>query len=180
MRFACAVVGLVAALAIGAQAQQSGVKLGPPTHVVLVGDGCPGLLSAKRQSAGGTMWTVSREDSARLGAKTKAGNEGVYVTLKSARGALREIDLSVSYLAPGARVMPVDAADAKDLLKKTFELSADGETSVDGNLLVGPAFEITNVHLIRATYKDGSVWRAPSEMACSVKPSKYMLVEAKR
>jgi hypothetical protein len=176
--FVMAVAGLMVAAGAG-QAQQEPVTLIPGTHVLLVGNNCPGVLSARRQSAGGTVWTVAREDSARPGIRGQAGNAGVHVALKSARGALREVELSVSYLAPGARVMPVGAAAPKDVLKKTFELSADGETSVDGDLLVGPAFNITRVHLLSATFANGSVWRAPSEDACSVAPDRFLPVGTK-
>lgn len=141
---------------------------------------CPGiLLSARRQSPGGTIWTVSREDSASGETTTKRAGEGVHVELKSAKDGLRKIELSVSYVASGARAMTV-APDAKDVRAKSFDLLADGRTSVDGDLLVGPAFEITRVRLFSVAFADGKIWRATSKDACSVVPSKFLPVEAKR
>jgi hypothetical protein len=185
--FVMAVVGLM--VAAGAQAQvqrgaviqvpKGGVVVGSPSRVFVPGGGCPGVLSARRQSPGGTMWTVSREDSASGEAKAKRAGEGVHVELKSADGVLRELELSVSYIAPGARVMTVGAPDKKDLRQKTFKLSADEQTDVIGDLLVGPAFEITRVHLTSATFADGHVWHALSENFCSVEPSRFMPVGAK-
>lgn len=197
MRLVCVVVaGLM--VAAGAQAQQSTpaqlskqqAEVPQGTQQFLqkqleeaefrleYGD-CPGIkLSARRQSPGGTMWTVSREDSASGEAIAKRAGEGVHVELKSAKDGLREIELSVSYVAPGARVMTV-APDAKDVREKTFDVSTGGETDVDRDLLVGPTFEITQVRLISATFADGKTWRAASKDACSVVPSKFLPVEAK-
>jgi hypothetical protein len=181
MRFVCA-VGVVAALAMGAQAQQTPATEVLPSNVRIVVAGlmCPaGVLRAHQRTAGGMVWTIAREDSNDLAFTKRQGRSGVHVELKSAKGPLRQIELSVSYLAPGARVMPVGATDSKDELKKTFTLSGDGETNVEGNLLVGPAFEITRVHLMSATFADGSVWRARDEDACSVKPDRFLLVGGK-
>lgn len=180
-----AVVGLVVAAGAAAQqntqAQQDAQvqqKLQEAKSALDYG-GCPGALSARRQSPGGTIWTVSREDAKDSALKQQPGNSGVYVAL-SAKGALREIELSVSYLPPGTRVVPVGAPDKKDTRQKTFEISANGQKDVDGNLLVGPAFQITSVHLISATFADGGVWRAPSEDSCTVEPSLFLPVVAKR
>lgn len=181
--FVMAVAGLM--VAAGAQAQQGtqaqqkaqarAQKYLKDMQVALVAHGCPGMLSAEQQSAV-TMWTVSREDSKDLTVAKQRGGSGIHVDLKSSRGALREIELSVSYIAPGERVMAVAAPDKKDLRQKTFNLSADGVTDLDGDLLVGPAFRITLVHLISAKYADGSMWRAQSEDVCSVAPSRFMRV----
>ncbi|HTV07642.1 MAG TPA: hypothetical protein VMD97_01195 [Candidatus Aquilonibacter sp.] len=82
----------------------------------------------------------------------------------------------MSYIAPGARVIPVGVTDEKDVLQKTFDVSADDQTDVDRDLLVGPAFEIIRVHLVGATFADGEVWRAASGNVCSVAPSRHLLV----
>lgn len=137
---------------------------------------CPGTLSARQQSPVGTMWTVSQEDAKDPAFKRRGANSGVYVALKSTKGALREIELNVSYIAPGARIMPVDSTDEKDMRQKTFELSAGGQRDVDGYLLVGPAFRISSVHLISATYADGTMWHARSEEDCRVEPSRFLQV----
>jgi hypothetical protein len=63
---------------------------------------------------------------------------------------------------------------------KTFNLDREAAMRVGGDLLVGPAATITRVHLMSATFADGSVWHASSEDACSIVPSKFMLVEAKK
>lgn len=185
--FVMAVAGLM--VAAGAQAQQSTPaqqkaqalqnlqKMVKDAQAARVARACPGVLSARQQSAV-TMWTVSREDAKDTSFAKKRGGSGIHVDLKSSRGALREIELSVSYIAPGARVMTV-APDEKDVREKTFDLSVDGLTDVDRDLLVGPAFQITRVHLISATYADGQVWNATSEDACSIAPDRLLLVADK-
>ena len=56
----------------------------------------------------------------------------------------------------------MDAKSAKES-KKTFVLQQEAALRVDADLLVGPAATITRVHLVSATFADGSVWRAPSD-----------------
>jgi hypothetical protein len=96
---------------------------------------------------------------------------------------VKALELSVSYVPAGARVMPVepgmDSKSAKES-KKTFVLQQEAARQVDAELLVGPAATITRVHLVSATFADGSVWRASSEDVCSVAPALYMEVEAKK
>lgn len=187
-------LGLMAGMgAAGAQQAKAPVKETPPAEtpaqvqnreaqaeIVVSGSACPvGAFRAQRQSPGEMVWTVSREDSKDTLFVRKQGNSGVHFDLKSSLGAVRELHLSVSYVAPGARVMPVGAAEKSDVLEKTFDVSADGEADVDRNLLVGRVFEITSVHLVSATFANGSVWRAPSENVCSVAPSGFLLVGGK-
>jgi len=86
----------------------------------------------------------------------------------------------------GLRRVPVapETTNAKDdspqERAKTFNLDREAAMKIGGDLLVGPAATITRVRLISVTYADGSVWHPSSEDVCSVEPSKYMLVEAKR
>jgi hypothetical protein len=62
---------------------------------------------------------------------------------------------------------------------KTFNLDREAAMRIGGDLLVGPAATITRVHLVSATFADGSVWHAPSDDACTVVPSRRMLVASK-
>jgi hypothetical protein len=50
---------------------------------------------------------------------------------------------------------------------------------VNGDLMVGPAATITRVHLISATFADGSVWHAANANACSIEPNRVLPVDAK-
>lgn len=179
--FMVAVAGLMVA-AVG-QAQSW-----PPLNAgaVPIGARCPGQLIAQHQPTGGaTVWTVAQEDKNREG---QAKGLGLHVefeapNVKTPMNKVQAMELSVSYLPAGSRVMPIEAGtDSKNAKesKKTFVLQQEAARRFDANLLVGPAATITRVHLVSATFADGNVWHASSEDVCSVEPSKYMLVEAKR
>lgn len=110
------------------------------------------------------------------------GSIGVHVVFEGARNQTRALEFSVSYLPAGLRLMPVaPGGDEKDPqeLKKTFVLTANDKTRVERDLMVGPAAMITRVHLISATFADGSVWHAANEGACSVEPSRAIAVDGK-
>jgi hypothetical protein len=185
MRFgAIAVAGLM--VAAGAHAQQSGVKPGPTSHVLVAGGGCPGVLSARRHP-NAEIWAVAREDKGKQDQSDAAHGMGVHVQFESTNAPLRTLELRVSYLPQRLRFMPVDPKfipgdpkqDTRDSTK-IFDLTGRNAMLIEGNLMVGPAATITRVHVVSATFADGNVWHAASEDECSVEPSKYMLVEAKR
>lgn len=149
---------------------------------------CPGALRAQHQSVGPTIWTVALEDRDRDSQAQKVKGPGVHVVfetkpVKTAMNKVKALELSVSYLPAGARVMPVEPGlgtkSAKES-KKTFVLQQEAARELEADLLVGPAATITHVHLVSVTFADGNVWRAASEDECSVTPSLYMPVEAKR
>ena len=103
--------------------------------------------------------------------------------VKTPMNKVQAMELSVSYLPAGSRVMPIEAGtDSKNAKesKKTFVLQQEAARRFDATLMVGPAATFPLVHLVSATFADGNVWHASSEDVCSVEPSKYMLVEAKR
>src|SRR5580658_9071700 len=189
MRFGLvAVVGLM--VAVGAQAQQGS----PPSTAQLSKDvetirtsisasSCPGQLTAQQQANGGSMsvWTIAQNDPNGLNALNKPGL-GVRVGFQGGT-AIRSLELRVSYLPPGLRSIPTDAKPVTTDMReseKTFVLQEKDAMHVEGDLLVGPAATITRVRLMSVTYANGSVWHPSSADACSVVPSKYMLVEAKK
>ena len=191
MRYGVVVVaGLI--VAAGAQAQtgtmapmQSGAtSTKQATRYVVVGQGCPGQLSARPATAGGaTVWTTALEDQDKKGRAPSPGSMGVHVEFDGAKTQVHSAELSVRYLPLGLRVMPVtpdvNAKGSQESKKKTFSLTAEEKTRIEGNLMVGPASMIESVHLTSATFADGGVWRAPSDSACTVAPERLILVNTK-
>jgi hypothetical protein len=179
--FVMAVAGLMVA-AVG-QAQQATVSTTQPSHIVVVAAGCPGQLTAQQQANGGSMsvWTIAQNDPNGPNDLNKPGL-GVRVGFQGG-AAIRSLELRVSYLPPGLRSIPTDAKPVTTDMReseKTFVLQEKDAMHVEGDLLVGPAATITRVRLMSVTYANGSVWHPSSADACSVVPSKYMLVEAKK
>jgi hypothetical protein len=142
------------------------------------------------------IWTGALEDRGRSqesdgAARGKFGGLGIQVEFESANVPVHALELRVSYLPQQLRYLPVDPKGsqfmpagpkgAKDMResRKTFDLAEQAAMHVDGNLWVGPASTIKRVHLLSVTYANGSVWRAPSEDACSVEPDGLLLVGAK-
>jgi hypothetical protein len=193
MRFGLvAVVGLTVAGMSGAAAQQANTPSAMPATVeqvqpryAVVGVGCPGVLQARQQATGGgTVWTTALEDE--HDDTARPGGLGIHVDFAGVKTAVKSLELRVSYMPLGLRRVPVapETTNAKDdspqERAKTFNLDREAAMKIGGDLLVGPAATITRVRLISVTYADGSVWHPSSEDVCSVEPSKYMLVEAKR
>ncbi|HEY4010898.1 MAG TPA: hypothetical protein VGM11_12160 [Acidobacteriaceae bacterium] len=181
MRFgAVAVVGLMAAAV--AQAQTGSASTAQASRYVIVGSGCPGQLMARQQTNGvGTVWATALEDKDKKDRSRAPGSMGVHVEFEGAKTNVQALELSVSYLPPGMRLMPVDPKQrTKDTRedRKTFVLKQEAAMHIDGDLMVGPAATITRVHLASVTYADGSMWRAPSEDACTVEPNRVLPVNA--
>ncbi|HEV2577982.1 MAG TPA: hypothetical protein VGU25_12300 [Acidobacteriaceae bacterium] len=197
MRFdVIAVAGLMMAVGV-AQAQQ--VKAPEPqvpteqqkkAMVVLQGretalqGSCPGALRASQQATGGaTVWTTALEDQ-KDAAKVRPSGLGVHVDFQVAHNAVKQLELRVSYEPLGLKRVPVapgtnGSATATSEREKNFNLDREAAMKVDADLLVGPAATITSVHLMSATFADGSVWRAPTPDSCSVVPSRFVLVKSK-
>lgn len=193
MRFvAVAVVGLAGWMAAsGVQAQQ--VKAPEPqipteqqkkAMVILQqrmgdltpGSLCPGILSARRQGVGGTVWTTALEDRniVRSGRPTGLG---VHVEFEHRGSPVKALEMRVGYLPPGLRLMPVAGDLRSDTEReKTFDLDRVAAERIDGDLLVGAAATITRVRLVSVTYADGNVWREPTENACVATPNGYLPV----
>lgn len=177
-----AVAGLMAAA--GAQAQQGGVNQAQLSQYVVTGSACPGQLMARQQATGGaTVWTTAFEDQ-KDKAQAKPNGLGVHVDFQGAKTAIKALDLRVSYEPLGLKRVPVAPgtngfASSAAEREKNFNLDREAAMRVEGDLLVGPAATITSVHLMSATFADGSVWHAPSLNACSVVPSKLVLVKSK-
>ena len=195
MRFGIvAALGLMAGISV-AGAQQTKAPDATGGAVVQLqprypefGVGCPGQLVARQQATGGaTVWTTAYED---RGDKAdwiaRPRGLGIHVEFAHAKTAVKELELRVSYLPLGLRSMPAETqltngVDRSPQEKaKTFNLDREAAMRIGGDLLVGPAATITHVHLLSATFADGSVWHASSEDQCSIVPSKFMLVEAKK
>ena len=197
--FVMAVAGLM--VAVGAQAQQSTQAQQKAqsrwdawvqqrllaAEIALDYGACPGALRVQHQPVGPTMWTVAQEDKDRDNQAQRAKGPGLHVEFEGVLDGVREkvktLEFSVSYVPAGWRVMPVDpGTDAKrpKESKKTFVLQQEAAQRFDADLLVGPVATITRVHLVSATFADGNVWRAASGDQCSIAPSLYMPVEAKR
>lgn len=189
--FVMAVAGLMVAAGVQAQqstqAQQKAEKGLKDLQAAMVARECPGVLRVQHQPTGPTMWTVALEDKGPDNQAQRMKGPGLHVEFDGVLDGVRErvnaLELSVSYLPAGLRVTPVEAdmqsASAKES-KKTFVLQQEAAGRVDADLLIGPAATITRVHLVSATFADGYVWHATGEDVCSVAPSLYMPVEAKR
>ena len=171
-------------VAAGAQAQQSSdASAKQMPRYVLVEPGCPGQLSAHQQTQGvGTVWTIAQQDTDKK-SQNAPGSMGVHVSFESPKTwQVASLELSVSYLPAGLRVMPIDQKQGtKDMREdsKTFVLKQEAAMHVKGDLMVGPAATITRVHLISATFADGSVWHAANEGTCTTEPNRVLLVDAK-
>lgn len=174
-------VGAVAGLMIAAMAMAQPASGGvTPSKNVTAGTKCPGRLWANQHVVGGqrTIWTTSLEEKDKHPLAV-LGTMGVHVVFQGAETRPRTLELSVSYLPAGSR--QARAADGKgpQELKKNYALGGDGKLRVEGDLLVGAASTVTRVHLLSATFADGSVWHASSEGACSVEPNRVLSVEGK-
>lgn len=177
--FAMAVAGLI----IAAGAQQGRANAAQFSRYA-AGAGCPGALWAQRQPGGGaTVWTVAQEDRNRDRQTQGMKGSGVHVEFNTPNKSVQMLELTVNYVPAGVRVKPVapgtDATISKES-KKTFVLQQESSRRVDADLLIGPAATITRVHVVSATFSDGSGWRAPSEDVCSVGPVLYMPVAANK
>jgi len=153
-----------------------------PTKSV-AGTKCPGLLRANQHAVGGerTQWTGALEDKDKHPFPVM-GTMGVHVVFQGTETRARSLEFSVSYLPAGLRKMKVDpGADgtSPQTMKKTYALTGGNKARVEGDLLVGPASTVTCVHLVSATFADGSAWHATSESECSVEPNHVMAVDGK-
>ena len=157
------------------------VKEIQPRYVLLTA-GCPGQLSARQQATGGaTVWTMAKYSTIH----GTLNGLGVHVELVVATTAVKAIELRVSYLPLGLRLMPVEpmfrntGAGSPQEREKIFDLDREAAMRIGGNLLVGPAATITRVHLMSVTYADGSVWHPSNAEACTVEPNRVMEVAAR-
>src|ERR1700744_5878965 len=168
----------------GVRAQQSSVTQTQLSQYVVTGSACPGQLQARQHATGGaTVWTTALADQ-KGPAQAKASGLGVHVEFEGAKTAIKALELRVSYEPLGLKRVPVAPgtngfATSATEREKNFNLDREGAKRVDADLLVGPAATITRVNLMSATFADGSVWHAPSPNACSVVPSRIVLVKAK-
>ena len=174
-----AVAGVTIAAMVLAQSGSAGVT--PMSKIVVAASGCPGWLRADQHAVGGqrTVWTMALEDRDKKEQWPDPGGMGVHMVFENARAQMRSLEFSVSYLPLGPRQMPVAPEADPQEMKKRYALTTDDKTRVERNLMVGPAATITRVHLISATFVDGSVWQAPSEGACSVEPNRVIATDGK-
>jgi hypothetical protein len=198
MRFsAIAVVGLMVAAGVAQAQQAKAADPQVPTEqqkkaVVILQNmvttlnesACPGALQAQQQATGGaTVWTTALGDSSAWTSRPQG--LGIHVEFEGRKNAVKALELQVSYLPLGLHAMQVaptvtNAVRAQPQERaKTFNLDREAAMRIGGDLLVGPAATITRVHLVSATFADGSVWHAPSDDACTVVPSRRMLVASK-
>lgn len=180
------VVGLIMAAAGGAQ-QAPTLIPGPSPAYVILGAGCPGQLQARQQATGGaTVWTAALEDqndnAPWIASQTGLG---IHVEFAALKTAVKALELRVSYLPAGLRRLPVaptltTTAVSPQERAKTFNLDREAALRIGGDLLIGPAAKISRVHLVSATFADGTIWRAPNDDACTIEPSRVMLVADKK
>jgi hypothetical protein len=144
------------------------------------GGTCPIRMTAQRQDAGQTLWTIALEDE--QGPTTmRPGDAGVHVELTGFREkAIQQVKLAVYFLPRGSRAVPVTESETGTTsdLKRTFDLAApDGFASkLVGDLLVRHAASITHVRLLSISYADGSTWRTSSSASCNIEPNRFILV----
>ena len=183
MRLMLFALPFLAATSVFAQTQtetqlQTALEL---QKTIVIQNSCPVGMFAQRRDSGQTLWITSFEDghqSQKIN-PLKPGNTGVHVFLSSHdKATIRQVEIAVYYVAPGVRALPVAAHGTPPDLSKTFSLSAENGASLKltGDLLVGPAAGITRIHLLSIDYADGTSWRPAGESACSVEPSRFLLV----
>lgn len=173
-----AIAGLTIAMMAMAQPVSGGVT---PTKNVAAGTKCPGWLRAEQHTIGGqrTLWTTSLEDKGKKSTWWPVlGSLGVHVAFQGTETRARSLEFSVSYLPAGVRAVSGPGAKGAEM-KKTYALTGNDKARVEGDLLVGAASTVTRVHLVSATFADGSAWHAESENACSVEPNRVMAVDGK-
>lgn len=175
--------------AIVTRAEQAAVPRAVPAKgfVIVSGSTCPaGLLRADQQATGGaTVWTTALEDEGDKDALLRRPTGlGVHVDFQGTTGAVKALELRVSYEPLGLKRVPLALgtngfASATSEREKNFNIDREAAMRIDADLLVGPAATITRVHLMSATFADGSVWHAPTPDACSVVPNRFMRVKTK-
>lgn len=175
--------------AIVARAEQTEVpRPVPPNGLVVVsGPTCPaGLLRADQQATGGaTVWTTALEDEGNQDALLRRPTGlGVHVDFQGIASPVKALELRVSYEPLGLKKVPLALGtngfvSSPREREKNFNIDREAAMQVHADLLVGPAATITRVHLMSATFADGSVWRAPTPDACSVVPNRFMRVTSK-
>ena len=171
MRFAYQVLSVLLAASTVAVPQLDSTHRGAAAAL------CPGRLTARPQGGPQVQWTLAREDQYKPGEKP-SGHAGLHVALASGK-AVRQIELAVHFIPPGAHISPLEAEKAGKQHEdsKTFELnSSKNVKTIEGDLLLGPVFKITRVRLLTVQYADGSSWHGKPD-SCSVEPSLYMPVE---
>jgi hypothetical protein len=129
-------------------------------------------------------WTTALEDQKDNIAQVIPHGLGIHVEFAGIKTPVKTLELRVSYEPLGLKRVPLTLgansfASATSEREKNFNLDRQPAMRVDADLLVGPAATITRVHLISATFADGSVWRAPTADACSVVPSRFVRVNSK-
>lgn len=149
------------------------------------GSACPGALQARQQAIGGDMiWTTAFGD--QIATAPSRQGLGIHVEFENTKTAVKALELRVDYLPLGLHELQVaqtftnTAPTPPRERTKTFHLDREAAMFIGADLLIGPAATITRVDLVSVTFADGAVWRAPSEDACSVVPSRLMLVASMR
>lgn len=175
--------------AIVTRAEQTTVHRGVPAKglVIVSGRTCPaGLLRADQQAIGGaTVWTTALEDEGdKDGLLRRPTGLGVHVDFQGTTGAVKALELRVSYEPLGLKRVPAGLGtngfvNNSREREKNFNVDREAAMRIHADLLVGPAATITRVHLMSATFADGSVWHAPTPDACSVVPNRFMRVKTK-
>ncbi len=157
------------------EAQQKTVIVLHGVIATLNGSSCPGALQARQQATGGaTVWTTALGDD--TAALAPPRGLGIHVEFQGRHNPVKGLELQVSYLPLGLHAIQVANTAQPQERAKTFNLDRVAAMRIGGDLLVGPAATITRVHLVSATFADGSIWRAPSEEACTVVPNRLMQV----
>jgi hypothetical protein len=147
--------------------------------VPIATSGCPVHLFAHQQGDPATVWTTSLEDA--RNAEPNFQHSGLHVDLNAANKAIKQVELAVSFLPPGTRVLPIagqyraERTPAPEA-RKTFTVAAENSASLQlaADLLIGPAAAITRVKLLRVDYADGTAWQANT---CSVEPSRLLRID---
>ncbi|HZQ44803.1 MAG TPA: hypothetical protein VFA99_16225 [Acidobacteriaceae bacterium] len=175
--------------AIVARAVQTAVPGAVPAKglVIVSGPTCPaGLLRADQQATGGaTLWTTAQEDEGDKEALLRRPTGlGVHVDFQGTTSPVKALELRVSYEPLGLKRVPAGPGtngfvNNSREREKNFNVDREAAMRIRADLLVGPAATITRVHLMSATFADGSVWRAPTPDACSVVPNRFMRVKSK-
>jgi hypothetical protein len=148
--------------------------------------GCPVGLFASQQASTPALWTIANEDARNFvaGKALSPQGPGLHVDIKAhGTDPIKSITLAVHYQGLGpARAVPtaqnnLPPGTSRDLTK-TFTLEAtDGAYMHRAtNLHIGPAATINTVSILRVDYANGNTWRPSTASACTIEPSRLMLV----
>ena len=151
---------------------------------------CPLRMSASQKGMPATVWTIAHEDAGDpnifRAVDRRSPGYGIHVSLGPSMliqmpPTILRAELSVDYLAPGTRMVPVSARYQPPTRSKTFTVHAGDLPSYElaADLLIGQTSGILRVHLVSVEYTNGETWTTPRPDTCTASPSLFVPVGAR-